>query len=1058
MWLWLGIALAATPDGVWSEIADLYESAKLPEGRALVALHLEGDLAPADRARMVCQRGRFGVAFGEYREAVVDLEFSVGAMEGAAVPAKDVGRCWESLGLARERLGAYDEAMAAFVQSSETRADTEPDDGWSLRQEQHRARLTFLLGDHAAGIDAYRHVVARQEEVLGPDHPDVAKTLASIAAVQWKLGQFQEALAASVRSLETLEKSFAPDNPELAFALTNIAVMRRHLGDLAGARRDLMRALPIWEAMDPEHDRTAAALTALGSIDGELGRLRDAEDRLRRALDIRVARQGRDHVQTANAMLNLAVVQRKAGHLSRARQNLERAIGIVENARGPNHPDNVEYYNTLGALLHNIGDHQMATRAYERALEATASDPDHPRRLAVLQNLAQQIQRDGDPARAIEMQTEVLADVSRVYGPESHRAMRTYRARASAHLSLGDFERATADVQRARVLLEKLDVEGPFQWAGLLATEASIAWSAGDIETAMDLRRQEETFRVRDNENPLLLADLRMKLARGALALGDAEEGTRYALSAVEATKKGIDPVVSLMADEERRTFLSIRRRVLGPLLSSPLLTASEAWAPTLAFRGLSTQILIRQAAAARASSDPATAELQSELDEIRHRIAIRARSQDDAELGELTAQKESLERALAGTADAIDVVPTPESLCQSLPAKTALVDIIHYMRQSLGDARFEHRYVAFVTTPSCEPVRVELGAADVIDDAVRGHREVLARGQSAVRADERGRRVRELVWAPLEEALGAARRVWVIPDGTLGSVAFAALPDDAGRYLVEDRTIGLLLSAAEMLREDRATGEGALVIADVDYGVSPAGEREVRPCGVEEVPPLPGTIREADAVASGLIRRLGRLDRVGGTEATVAGSAALASGQRVIHIATHGLFADAACSEWAGQGMVARNPMAFSGLVMAGANALTADTNATDDGVWSGEEVMALDLRGTELVVLSACGTGLGITEAGEGVLGLPRGFAVAGARSVIMSLWSIEDQATSDLMSRMYRRYRPGRDPAVALRRAQLAALAEQRRTGQTRPWEWAGFALSGGAYGPRTSRSGR
>ena len=162
-----------------------------------------------------------------------------------------------------------------------------------------------------------------------------------------------------------------------------------------------------------------------------------------------------------------------------------------------------------------------------------------------------------------------------------------------------------------------------------------------------------------------------------------------------------------------------------------------------------------------------------------------------------------------------------------------------------------------------------------------------------------------------------------------------------------------------------------------------------------------------------------------------------------------------------------ARNPLLLSGIVLAGANQMGTGA-ATNRGIFTAEEVAELDLSGTELVVLSACETGLGEVAGGEGVFGLQRAFGLAG-RAVVASLWKIEDDATRVLMSEFYRALWDGARPvgkAEALRRAQQAMIRRydaSRRTlirgterkvagGDTRtnaplhPFFWAAFTLDG------------
>jgi CHAT domain-containing protein len=141
-------------------------------------------------------------------------------------------------------------------------------------------------------------------------------------------------------------------------------------------------------------------------------------------------------------------------------------------------------------------------------------------------------------------------------------------------------------------------------------------------------------------------------------------------------------------------------------------------------------------------------------------------------------------------------------------------------------------------------------------------------------------------------------------------------------------------------------------------------------------------------------------------------------------------------------------NPLVLSGLAFAGANLRAAAGADEDDGILTAEEVASLDLTGVEWAVLSACDTGLGLIRAGEGVLGLRRAFHVAGVRTVIMSLWSVEDRATRRWMQTLYRsRLESRRTTADALRDAGLAVLQERRSQGLSgHPFFWAGFVAAG------------
>jgi CHAT domain-containing protein len=183
-----------------------------------------------------------------------------------------------------------------------------------------------------------------------------------------------------------------------------------------------------------------------------------------------------------------------------------------------------------------------------------------------------------------------------------------------------------------------------------------------------------------------------------------------------------------------------------------------------------------------------------------------------------------------------------------------------------------------------------------------------------------------------------------------------------------------------------------------------------------------------------------------------------LAVGRRVLHLATHGFFLGRACEsalaaegrpmERLGVAAGGENPLLHSGLALAGANRRQGAGAEDEDGILTAEEIAALDLNGTEWAVLSACDTGLGEVQAGEGVLGLQRAFQVAGVRTVIMSLWPVEDEAARQWMRRLYTaRFAKNKTTAEAAQQASLEILRQRRaRQQSTHPFYWAGFVAAG------------
>jgi CHAT domain-containing protein len=375
----------------------------------------------------------------------------------------------------------------------------------------------------------------------------------------------------------------------------------------------------------------------------------------------------------------------------------------------------------------------------------------------------------------------------------------------------------------------------------------------------------------------------------------------------------------------------------------------------------------------------------------------------------------------------------------------------------------------------------VPLGAAAEIDSLVGQWRTLLTQRDTTVTPRAQERRYREVagalrrrVWDPVAAKLGGASRVMLVPDGALQLLAFGSLPVGNDRYLVESGPLIHYLDAERDLARpvERRTGAAALLAiggADFDRGAggaaplasvapgagaspgsgSSAFRGQLAPCPdlkAMRFGALPSTADEARDVA-GLLkdsRHLADADialRTGG-EATEAEFKADAPRARYIHVATHGFFIDPACEE----GSV--NPLLLSGLALAGANQRASVGESDEDGLLTAEEVAAMDLSNAEWVVLSACDTGLGSLVSGEGVFGLRRAFGIAGAGTVIMSLWKVPDAATERWMHTLYEsRYRGGLGTAESVRAASIAELQRLRSHHEsTLPTSWGAFIASG------------
>ena len=470
---------------------------------------------------------------------------------------------------------------------------------------------------------------------------------------------------------------------------------------------------------------------------------------------------------------------------------------------------------------------------------------------------------------------------------------------------------------------------------------------------------------------------------------------------------------------------------------------------------------IVRRTLANLSSSKPET------MDAATYRETLarydQKKSDLEAELSRLSADF-ALEK-LVGKADI-------STLASILPRGTVYLDFAVLRPYDFKKVRFEEkpRCLAFVLHPDTPPrvALVDLGDAEVIDKHIRAFHKVI---QEAVEQKippnidplkEHLRALYDRVMVPLLPHIKDRKQLFVSPDGSLNLIPFEAFITPAGKYLVEEHSIQYIAAGRDIVRfKDTAKAQGkALILADPDYDLGEQKRVEVaKLLGVPQLEirgapsrdaktlsftRLPDTRKEAEA-----IRKTLKPGNVTCREDKEALQEVLFATQypRVLHIATHGYFLpDQKITPQLGRDplppdalKVYENPMLRSGIALAGAN--TSQKQGKDYGLVSAEKVLGLKLKGTELVVLSACQTGVGDVQAGEGVFGLKRAFILSGARTVVMSLWSVPSQETTELMTSFYAKWAGGKSKAEALREAKLQLMKENPN-----PFFWAAFVMVG------------
>ncbi len=556
-------------------------------------------------------------------------------------------------------------------------------------------------------------------------------------------------------------------------------------------------------------------------------------------------------------------------------------------------------------------------------------------------------------------------------------------------------------------------------------------------------------------------------------------------IGAIDAAWAGIERVVrqdheragaplAALSIQERLQFQATQRRAVDLALSLPARTAQEralAYQAARLAKGAVARSLDQDRARLRSARSAESEALLADLRATQSALSAAALSggPDSARLERLRARRDELERKLTRLAStgAVDAGDEPHAVP---PAGCALVDFAIHRRHDWtadGTPAREHVVAWVQRADSGTPERIELGPAAPLAEAIEALRSALrpgpARGLVGVEGAAAGwfdfaRGLRRAVWDPIEAHLAPGEGVAISPDGFLAGLSFGALPRDDGTFLIEERGFAYLHDPGALASPPARgpSGGGVLLVGGLDYDAGrPATELDPRqPSGW---PPLPGSAREIRALDE-LWRRLPgeRMPPRALTGASATETALRAELPRaaIAHIATHGFANPRSDPARTAPDAGAHAAQELSADVHAGlvcsrpAAAAGSEMDTVDDGLLTAAEIGWLDLRATELVVLSACSSGLGRPLPGEGMLGLRRAFRLAGARAVVSALWPVPDDATADLMLGFYEHlWRDGLAPAAALRAAQIDALrADRARGGDGAPHAWGAFVFEG------------
>jgi CHAT domain-containing protein/Tfp pilus assembly protein PilF len=900
--------------------------------------------------------------------------------------------------------------------------------------ENSLGELEIAAGAYGKGMELFRLSLTTRRQQLPKDHRDLAQSYDNLASAYRAMALYGHAEEFAKFALQ-IRKGLGPDHPEVADSLYNLGTIAKAAGDYATAENYFDDALAIRKKRQPGSLEEAQSENALGDLFATTGAFDKAEPRLQRALDLRRKKLSADHPQIADSLENLARLYQAKGDAAAAEKAFREALAIWEKKFGPDNLAVARGLSSLGGFYVATAKYDDAQKALERArtIREAKLGADHPEVAEAIFNLGH-LAYARHNFNAAEPLFQTAVDRQRKKLGRGHVQVAlslSYLAATLVALDRGD--QALPLFTEAQGIAEQI-----IRNVGTTSTEAR-------LESLLTfLRAQEEVVYS-------LLDEPKLRAKAAPLALG------------VALLRKGR----SIDESAARSRLLHQKRD-------------SQADAKVQELMALRTEIASQTVTGASGSGD-----VQKEMERV------------EALEQELARELTSLhgQTALPGLAKIVATV------AKDLQGDDVLVEIVAYRRYDFhakpktpywGDVR----YTALLLDHEAKVTAVPLGDAAKVDAAVKGFLAQITDEGSAADAKS-GEDLGKLVVDPLASAWKGAKRIYLSPDGQLNLVPFWALPVDK-TLMIDKYEIVYVTSGRDVLRPINADPHSQVVImAKPDFvpGLKSVPKGETRALEIVDDPkpaqtksatkadmaargglrlkiapsPLLGTAQEARAI-KGILPKATTL--MGGAATKEALLGVQAPG--ILHVATHGLFRSTTApsadhtrgmvlddsglgaGHASGDSRAMTDPLLASMLLMSnsGRSIPGSDGVVLDPaGLATAREISTMDLWGTQLVVLSACESGRGrVDELGQGVYGLRRALVVAGAETLVTSLWKVDDKVTRDLMTLYYRNLKAGQGRVEALRAAAIAI-----REKHPEPRFWAPF-IGIGQSGPLRNLGGK
>ncbi len=938
---------------------------------------------------------------------------------------KDYVNIQDHLAKFYESTDQYDLAMAAVDKASDGAAlKFSPDDPAYAVALDNEAQLYIKLADYEKAENSLNKSLEifneyRKDEGWLVEYVNTQATQAELKVIQ---GLFDDAENIITRSKKMLRRADDISNYNDLASQQGLARIYMPLGKFREARELLNELIVEYEARYGTNSRRLILpLVYLGQLELVEGEYTVAEKTARRAHNIATSIYGENSSKVAPVLILLAEIQTNIGDYQKAQTNTEKAIEIQEARFGRHHVDVAKSLTQLGLIRFYKGD-DLAT--VEKIIEE-AKD-------IILDKLG-----DRNPTYA-----DILTDLAKVYISEKR------YDDAFNSLTLAE-----------NIWLSKAGRRNNVNAAGIYSLIGDIYYMQRDYDKAEEqYERSKKIYQNKFNKNHPEYVKILSKLSKVYYMEGDTKKSRNYIEEALANHRNFIRAFFPALSEREKAKFWNTIRpdfefyntlafnikdqdaRVIGDVYNNALLTKAIL---------LNSSIKIRERIAN--SNDEELKTMYNDWlfkkEELTHVLSMSLEEWQENEIDPvvLTNQVEQIEKELSQRSELFS-----QSFENNAIVWKNVQDALKPNEVALEMVRY--RYFDHVFTDS-----VVYASMYIKTKKEQSQPEVALMGNGAELENKFFKFYRNSItyrvpdpysydayWKPLREVLGAYSTIYLSVDGVYNQINLEAIPIGNDKYVIDNSNIVLVSNTKDIWARKTRTREvqqekRASMFGNPNfYLTASAGDISALPGTEVEVRELKNLLRTKGWTTASYTETDASEDEV-----------KKLNNPKVFHIATHGFFTPEEQMTESQRLMqsgtaVAQNSLLRTGLLLTGAGDLLKETTFNynaESGILTAYEAMNLNLDQTELVVLSACETGLGELAVGEGVYGLQRAFLVAGAKVLIMSLFKVDDAATQKLMTKFYQKWLETGE----MRESFIAAKKELRNEYQD-PIFWGSFIMIG------------